>query len=132
MNVGKTQNPVMVAILSYITCGIYGIYYLYTVICELNTITGKEIVNPILGAIIYPYGWYLVDKEIAELNKSEELEYKSNFVLWLILTFVVCGVGIAIAPYQISGSLNKVWEKRSGGAAPDAGTDAGSDTGASE
>ena len=125
MNVGKTQNPIMVAILSYITCGIYGIYYLYTVICELNTLAGKELVNPILGAIIYPYGWYIIDKELAELNKNEGLEYKSNFVLWVILWVVVCGIGIAIAPYQIADSLNKVWEKRSGGTNADAGTDAG-------
>jgi len=116
MYVGKIQNPIMVIVLSIVTCGIYAIYWLYTSLTELNKIAGKEVVNPILGAIIAPYGLYVLDKELVEIYKNEGIgEYKPNFILWIILT-IVCGIGFYMAIYQLVGAFNKIWENR--GATP--------------
>ena len=114
MYIGKTQNAVMVIVLSLVTCGIYSIYWLYTALNDLNKLVGREAVNPILGAIIAPYGLYVIDKEFVEINKNEGLEdYKSNFVLWILLCFV-CSIGYFMAVSQIVKNFNAIWEKRGG------------------
>ena len=114
MYVGKTWNPVMVAILSFITCGYFGMYHMYTVIKDLNANAGKELANPILAGIIYPYGWYVADKELNQVCANEGIEYKPGFVMWIILLFV-CYIGNILAPLKIAKTLNQLWERRGGG-----------------
>lgn len=117
MYIGKKENPTTVLILTIVTCGIYGIVYLYNVLSDLNKITGKELVNPILGAILAPWGWYVVDKEFQTLYPQEGLgEYKSNFILWIVLC--LCYIGAYISIYQICVGMNKIWDNRQGKGTP--------------
>jgi len=120
MYTGKTRSPVTVIILSIVTCGIYGLFWYYTIMDDLNKASDKEVINPVMflvlailcGPIMY-YILYMIDKNLAELSRQEGLEYKENFILWLLLT-LVCGIGTFIAMYQITNAYNAIWEKRGG------------------
>ena len=121
MYIGKTRNPVVVILLSIVTCGIYYIFWLYTAMDDLNKAAGREIINPVLftvlsifcSPLIY-YVFYTVDKNLGEISRNEGTNYKENFILWLILT-VICGIGLFIGLYQITEGFNELWAKRSGG-----------------
>ena len=114
MYVGKTQNPMVIILLTLVTGGLFMIYWTYTAIIDVNKLTGKEAVNPILGAIIAIYGWYIIDKELVEIYKAEGLpERKPGFVMWLLLC-LVCGIGSYVAIYQMVNSFNEIWAKRGG------------------
>jgi phosphotransferase system glucose/maltose/N-acetylglucosamine-specific IIC component len=120
MYVGKTRDPVMVIVLSIITCGIYGLYWFYTTMVDLNGTLGEERLNPVLMLVVciictpvLYYVLYKIDQGLAEVSQKEGIYYKENFILWLLLVLLL-GVGVFVAYYQITGTFNKIWAKRSG------------------
>lgn len=124
MYIGKTRNPIVVILLSIVTCGIYMFYWYYTVMEDLNKASGEEKINSvlflILGILCFPVMWYVlykIDKGLAELSAREGIPYKENFILWLVLS-LLAGVGTIIASYQITVAFNDIWARRGGGAPP--------------
>jgi len=122
MYIGKTRSPVVVILLSIVTCGIYYIYWLYTIMDDLNKAAGREVMNPIMftvlsivcAPIVY-YVFYTVDKSLEEISANEGTGYKANFILWLILS-LVCGVGLWVGMAQLTDGFNAIWAARGGGA----------------
>ena len=123
MYVGKIRPPAQVILFSIITCGIYAIYWYYTIMNDLNKARGKEIINPVLflvlsifcGFLLW-YILYVIDKNLVELSAEEGTNYnKENFILWLVLSFVL-GVGTIVAMWQITNAYNDIWARRSGNA----------------
>jgi len=122
MYIGKTRNPITVILLSLVTCGIYYWFWLYTTMDDLNKVVGREVINPTLFLILcifvpfVPlYVFYTIDKNFAEISKNEGVEYKENFILWVILYIALCGIGIYVGVYQLTEGFNNLWAKRSGG-----------------
>ena len=121
MYIGKIRPPVQVILFSLITCGIYAIFWYYTIMDDLNKARGKEIMNPVLfliiGLLCAPvlyYILYTVDKNLVQLSQEEGTNYnKENFILWLLLTFVA-SVGVWVAMWQITNAYNEIWAKRAG------------------
>ena len=120
MYIGRTRPPLLVILLSVITCGIYGIFWFYTIMDDLNKARGKEILNPILflllGILCFPvlyYVLYMVDRNLVQLSQEEGTNYsKENFVLWLLLALFTGGLGSIVAMWQISSAYNEIWAKR--------------------
>ena len=116
---GKRIDPVVLVVLSIITCGIYGAYYLYIIGQDINAVLGREAVNPILAIIgifcspIILYYLYTVDRAMVEIGTENDIPYNNNFILWLLLT-LFCGVGIFVAYFQIPGFFNRLWDRNSG------------------
>jgi hypothetical protein len=88
---------------------------------DLNKSLGEERMNTVLFMVISilcpPLFWFIlykVDQGLGELSQREGIQYKENFVLWLLLTFVF-GIGSLIAIWQITNAFNAVWAKRSSG-----------------
>ncbi len=113
---GIERNPVTVILLSIVTCGIYSIYWLYKVTSEINAALGEEKINFVLyfllGILCFPLifvGMYKIDEGLVQLQTRIGLQGKSNFVLWIILSFV--GVGSLIMMYQVQEALNEIWAK---------------------
>ncbi len=117
---GVVRNPVMVLVLSVVTCGIYGLWWWYTILTELRNFTQDEDINPtinlvlllLLGCIwqfVLPFKmgkWILKARQIAGLPEEED---KST--TWLILSLLCLGI---VVVYLIQTELNRIWE--SGGA----------------
>ena len=120
MYIGKTQNAITVILLSIVTCGIYGIYWLYTAINDINSATDQKIIdNPtmylVLSIICFPFYWvtlYKIDKALAELCPKEGVTYKENFMLWILLA-VLAGIGTFFAMFNVIDAFNAVWANRS-------------------
>ena len=119
MYVGKTRSGVLVVILTIITCGLYGLYWYYVVMEDMNKAMNRQYMSSvlllILAIICFPFAWYIlykVDQGMVEVCTQEGVLYKENFILWLLLTLVL-GVGVIVAMIQITGAYNKLWEKRS-------------------
>jgi hypothetical protein len=130
--IGMTRDPVMVIVLSIVTCGIYYFYWLYTTMNDLNKMAGREVINPgtfillsIFCAPVVYYVFYTVDKSLAEVSYYEGTHYKENFIMWLILA-MLCGIGLLIGMHNITEGFNAIWAKRSGayGAPPAQGPNA--------
>lgn len=51
MYTGTKRSPVNVILLSIVTCGIYGIWWLYNAGKEINQALGREAVNPIFAVV---------------------------------------------------------------------------------
>ena len=112
--VGTNRSPVMVLVLTVITCGIYSLYWHYVVGQEINAALGREAVKPMyvfLAILCFPvlyYYMYTVDKAMLELAAQRGKNYNSNFVLWIICS-VLAGVGVYIEMFQVQDTLNDIW-----------------------
>jgi hypothetical protein len=116
MNKGETRNPLLVLVLSIVTCGIYQIVWSYLVSEEINRAAGEKKIDPIifflLGIICFPLifiGWYKIDEALFELNNRAGLPANKNFVTWLLLCLL--GVGGLFMIYQVQEQLNVLWAK---------------------
>lgn len=98
------RNPVMVTVLTYVTCGIYGIIAFYSMLSELKAYLNKEeivpwhLFVPVLGLIILlgklP-GWVTEAKQRAGSRNQQS----SGPILYFLL-----------APYFLTKDLNEVWD----------------------
>ena len=110
---GKVENPMVVLILGFVTCGLYSIYWLWVRAKEMNAYLGKETVNPLFivpGCLCFPvvlYADYLFAKGIPEMQKKAGVEAKDDFVLDFILLILLAPVG----QYLIQQKLNALWSK---------------------
>ncbi len=112
---GITRNPLMIILLSIVTCGIYGIYWLFVVSDEINQASGDKIIDPIIfflvGLLLFPLfliGIYKIDEALFELNTRRGLAANRNFLLWILLSFFF-GIGNLFMMYQVQEQLNKLW-----------------------
>jgi hypothetical protein len=107
------RNPVLIIIFSIITCGIYYLYWVWVTNAELNRLAGRENVGG--GMVILSYfcgfvGWYIWykwDKSLIEMTRERQVTYSnSNFILWLVLTFL--GIGPWIMMFQVQDTINSL------------------------
>lgn len=111
-----TSRSIPVAIiLSIVTCGIYGIYWLYCMVNDLNTASGHEndtsggmvILFSIITCNIYGLFWdYTAGNKVGEIQEYDGRTRDSYLgILYLLLDFF--GLGI-VAMALIQNELNKV------------------------
>ena len=115
-NVGQVRSPASVIVLTIITCGIYGLIWIYRVSQELKLFLNDDSVNPglevFLNIICFPYGiywFYKTGKLVYTAEKKANLEAKDDSLLYLLLVIFV-GVGGIISMAILQSSLNKIWQ----------------------
>jgi len=113
---GKFRSPAAVIIFTIITCGIYGLIWMYNFAKELKIYLEKEDLNPgldlFLSIICVPYiiYWsYKYGKVIYEAQQKAGISpADDNSILYLILTIL----GLFIVNMAImQSSANKIWTK---------------------
>ena len=110
---GEHRGVVSVILLGIITCGLYTIWWQYTIGKEINTALGEEAVSPILAVVAilcFPlmyYYVYTIDQALVKLGRKCGVRYESNFVLWIIT--MLLGIGYIIQIVQAQSYLNEVW-----------------------
>lgn len=116
MDESKNRSPILVVLLSFITCGIYGLYWIYKISEEIQEESRtEETVSPGIEVLlclvtfgIYTFFWYYkYGKKIYEIQTERNIEpADDNAVIYIIL--MVFGLGIlAMAIMQFS--VNKIW-----------------------
>lgn len=98
----KNRSVATVIILSIVTCGIYGIYWYWCAIHELDSAGKKSNMDPIIqfillffyvGGIIFAIN---ASENINSIREQKGLPPKDDKVLWLILfiIFPIAGIGL--------------------------------------
>lgn len=109
----QERNIVVNIILSVVTCGIYGLYWLCTLTSDVDTVSQNPnkrsgvlvILLTLLTCGIYMiYYWYQNGKLMEETNQQNGKNGSSNAILFLILSLL----GFSIVNYIIlQADLNK-------------------------
>lgn len=109
----KERNIVVSIVLSIITCGIYGLYWLCTMTDDANTVSGETndtsggmvILFSLITCGIYTYYWnYKMGKKLYVAQQTKGIQSSDNSVLYLILSIF----GLSIINYcLIQSDLNK-------------------------
>ena len=121
MRIGTRRDPALTLLFILLTCGIYYLYFIYTVSREIAEFTGDRDTSPALELLlcvvtcgIYNVYWdYKTGKRMAEMCAEVGLPPTDNAVLYLILDLLGIGgfasVGIINAALQ-QDVLNKIWQ----------------------
>lgn len=95
------RNIVLCIIFSIITCGIYGIYWMYVLNEDINSLSnhpegtngGLVILFSIITCGIYGWYWYYkMGERVEEIRAQKGLPSDSSAVLYLILGIVGLGI----------------------------------------
>ncbi|HYV59697.1 MAG TPA: DUF4234 domain-containing protein [Acidimicrobiia bacterium] len=113
--IGEARNPTTVALLSLVTCGIYGLYWAYLTFEELKQHNGEGLGGG-LGALLswLVAGWFLVIVEIQKMYQADGRESPVEPIegLWLLIPIA----GWFLYMNRVQGALNDYWVSK--GAAP--------------
>ena len=104
----KQRNIVVCILLTLITCGIYGIYWVIMLAKEAVSVKdpADNAVLEIVLMILLPFvGIFLTEKKFAEGCAERGVAHKDNSVLYLILGLI--GLGI-VGICMLQNDLNKL------------------------
>lgn len=112
MKIGEIRNPIVVYILTIVTCGIYGIIWFFSVLGEINGALAEERFNPVVEFLltIFTLGlwglWLMwrMSEAIVEVEKMAGAEPKFDAAI----IFVISLLGFSSIVMQLS--LNNAWE----------------------
>lgn len=117
--VGEKREPVTVILLSLVTCGIYAIWWYYTMATEIKNSLGREDLNPgmdlllmfvtcgIWGIIAF---YYKYPKLMVDMQQRVGLPVNDISTMTLIFAFVFGPVSI----FMIQDQLNTIWNAAGG------------------
>lgn len=113
---GEVRDPMTVWLLCLFTCGLYPLYFWYTVHTELKNYLGKEEINPVLELLIawvcWPFAFIRIGKYIQEAQQRAGMTQAEDQGITFLIWGFICGLGVM----KVQEELNKVWE--GGGGAP--------------
>lgn len=106
----QKRSIVSVILFSIITCGIYGLYWMYQVAKELQLATGKSQFSPaiilVLGLFISPVGFVLLAMEcndrLNDIRAAKGMPPADNMVLWVVLGILLPIVQVALIQNEIN------------------------------
>jgi hypothetical protein len=113
---GIERNPIVVVLLTLVTCGIYGLYWMYVSRLEVKNYLENTTISPgvelLLAVVCFPfvYIWYYkMGQDVAKMQEKAGLPGKDQSMLFLVLSFF--GLGL-VANYIIQENLNEVWKQQ--------------------
>jgi Domain of unknown function (DUF4234)/zinc-ribbon domain len=117
--IGQNRDPIMVLLLSFVTCGIYAFYEIYKVSSELRDALGREDVNPSLDLVLgivtcglyFIYLAYRYPQLILEMQ--DRVRQPRNDISLVSIILAVCGLSV-VSIFMIQTELNKVWDAARG------------------
>lgn len=104
----KQRNLVTCILLTLVTCGIYGIYWVVMLAREAVSVKDPQdsaILEIVLMLFLPFLGVFLVEKKFAEGCAAKGIPHTDNSILYLILGLV--GLGI-VSICMLQNDLNKV------------------------
>lgn len=108
----KKRNIILMLLLTFLTCGIYNIFWMIMARQEFKMLSGDQTISPFLelflSIICFPYFFYWIYKfstEITRYQHTHGLIVKDNSALNLVLA--VFGLGL-ISELLIQDQLNEL------------------------
>jgi drug/metabolite transporter (DMT)-like permease len=122
MRVKNDRSLLAYILLNIVTCGIYELYFIYSVARDVNRICTPEdrqntagllmfILLTLLTCGLYPYYWFykLGDRIASDARGQFGIEIKENgttLLLWMVLGAFVCNLLTFVAYYFLINNLN--------------------------
>ncbi|MGI8795722.1 MAG: DUF4234 domain-containing protein [Acidimicrobiia bacterium] len=106
--IGTPMNPTTVALLSLVTCGIYGIYWAYKTGEELKQHNGDGLGGVALALLtLVIAGWFLIPAEVEKMYQADGKESPTKPLdgLWLLIP--IAGYFLYMNKVQVA--LNDYW-----------------------
>ena len=104
----KERNIVVCILLTLVTCGIYGIYWVIMMAREAVSVkdaSDNGILEIVLMLFLPFLGFFMTEKKFAEGCAAKGIEHSDNSILYLILGLV----GLGIVDYcMMQNDLNKI------------------------
>ncbi len=113
--VGEKRDPILVLVLTLVTCGIYGIYWWYVSMTEIKNSLGREDINPaielLLGfvtcGIYFIYLHYKYPQLLLEMQ--DRVRLPRNDISLISLLLAVFGLGL-VSVFIMQTEMNKIWD----------------------
>ena len=109
------NDPILVLILGFITCGLYYIYWNIKMAEVINAVTGRQTISTVIAVIagccmpVNLYYYYLCGEALPEIGKRlNKPELKDKSTLLVILGFFIAPVAAMI----VQGHVNELYEKQ--------------------
>ena len=109
------QQPIMVLVLGFLTCGLYLIYWNIKAAEVLNAVSGREVISPAIAVIsgccgpVHIYFYYLCGQSLADLGDlTGNPAVKDKSTLLLVLGIFLPMVAAMI----VQGHINEIYEQR--------------------
>ena len=115
LSIGEKREPVMVVLFCFLTCGIYGLIWWYTVMTEIKNALGREDINPGMELLLCfvtcgIYSFYLFYKyPQLMLEMQDRVGKPRNDISMMTLLLAVFGLGIISIPIMQT-ELNTIWD----------------------
>jgi hypothetical protein len=110
--VGKDRNPVMVLVLTMVTCGIYGIIQFWAMFHELKEFRQKDDFNPVMSFIFM----FVPVLSLIEMWKMPERILDAKRMAGAANPGVAHPIlYLFLSPYFMPADLNDVWQIARGG-----------------
>lgn len=127
--VDQNRGLLKYILLNFITCGIYGLYFIYKLAKDVNVICAGDGKNTaglikliLLSTItcgIYSFIWYYsLGNRLAENAGKYQLSFSENgttVLMWMIFGSCLCGIGPFIALHIIFKNTNALARVYNGG-----------------
>jgi hypothetical protein len=113
--IGEKRDPLMVVVFTLLTCGIYGIFWWYTVMTEIKNALGRQDINPGMEILLTfvtcgIYGFYLYYKYPQLMLEMQDRAGKPrNDITMTALLLAIFGLAIVSIPIMQS-ELNSIWD----------------------
>lgn len=105
--IGLTQTPVMIWVLTLVTCGIYGIYYMYKNFEDLKQRNGEGLggaVGALLSLVVA--GYFMLPIEIEKMYQKRGRQSPVNAVTGVFILIPI--VGFLLYIQKIEQALTEV------------------------
>lgn len=106
-------DPIMVIVFSFLTCGLYLIYWNMKAAEVINAVSKREVISPAIAVIagcclpVHGYFYYLAGQSLGDIGKrigkEEELKGKATLLLALGIFFPM------IAAMILQGHINELY-----------------------
>lgn len=111
----KVRDPVVVVLLTFVTLGIYHLYWIYQTYRELKE-TQREGIGPVIGLVLAIFvgivNWFVLPSEIGNMyarqGKAKPVSGVTGF--WNFIPLV----GWIIWLVKVQNALNRQWEELGG------------------
>ncbi len=114
---GEIRSPGTVILLTIVTCGIYGLIWLYSISKEINAVLGREATTSsytFIGILCFIFTyilWSQVDNALVEIDQKRGIHASNKFLTWVLLS-VFLGIGVFMMQYDVQTRLNALYEGR--------------------